>query len=208
MGAYADPTSGTLAMTAGARLLRAWMSARPQKPRPHWLVICLSAHIEPKPRRRPLFASRCCGFRLASRTFPFWEKGLCRVPDTSCEARKRVVARGERPQAAEVWLALVTATDRAHPLGGRPLGGFPRPSRRGRPASFYPPTLFDHVGRGSLLSREEVFGPVAGVFRVRLRSSDIAVPSETNGPGSPRSGALGRPRRRVGNRSRPNRFLR
>ena len=32
--------------------------------------------------------------------------------------------------------------------------------------AFMPPTLFDHVGGGSILDREEIFGPVAGVVRV------------------------------------------
>lgn len=31
---------------------------------------------------------------------------------------------------------------------------------------FYPPTLFDHVPADSLLAREEIFGPVAGIIRV------------------------------------------
>lgn len=31
---------------------------------------------------------------------------------------------------------------------------------------YFAPTLFDYVGHGSLLAREEIFGPVAGMFRV------------------------------------------
>ncbi|RNF86531.1 aldehyde dehydrogenase family protein [Montanilutibacter psychrotolerans] len=32
---------------------------------------------------------------------------------------------------------------------------------------YFAPTLFDHVGADSLLAQEEIFGPVAGMFRVR-----------------------------------------
>jgi aldehyde dehydrogenase (NAD+) len=31
---------------------------------------------------------------------------------------------------------------------------------------YFAPTLFDHVGRDSVLAQEEIFGPVAGLFRV------------------------------------------
>jgi len=35
-----------------------------------------------------------------------------------------------------------------------------------RPHSFYAPTLFDHVPADSIMYREEIFGPVAGITRV------------------------------------------
>lgn len=39
----------------------------------------------------------------------------------------------------------------------------------------FPPTLFDHVDAGSLLAQEEIFGPVAGLFRVSGFDSAMAL---------------------------------
>ena len=48
-----------------------------------------------------------------------------------------------------------------------------------REAAFFAPTLFDHVPEGSVLHREEIFGPVAGVIRVRGFDEAIAAVNAT-----------------------------
>jgi succinate-semialdehyde dehydrogenase/glutarate-semialdehyde dehydrogenase len=54
-------------------------------------------------------------------------------------------------------------------LGGKPLGG---------KGSFYPPTVIGGVSRSSPSYREEIFGPVAMLFRVRDLDEAIAVAND------------------------------
>ena len=45
--------------------------------------------------------------------------------------------------------------------------------------NYFPPTLFDRVGSGSLLARDEIFGPVAGLFRVDGFDAAMALLNES-----------------------------
>jgi len=58
--------------------------------------------------------------------------------------------------------------------GGRPLVEDP-----GREGYYFAPTLFDHVRPESPLAREEIFGPVLPVIRVRDADEAIAVANDT-----------------------------
>jgi aldehyde dehydrogenase (NAD+) len=66
--------------------------------------------------------------------------------------------------------------ERGHALiaGGRPL--VEEPDRQGY---FFAPTLFDRVPPDSPLAREEIFGPVLPVIRVRDFDEAVAVANET-----------------------------
>jgi aldehyde dehydrogenase (NAD+) len=76
-----------------------------------------------------------------------------------CEESTQIGPLASRPQKERV-VAQVRQVER---LGLEPvIGGSARPMDQ----CFFPPTLFDHVEAHSPLVSEEIFGPVAGVFRV------------------------------------------
>jgi succinate-semialdehyde dehydrogenase/glutarate-semialdehyde dehydrogenase len=61
-------------------------------------------------------------------------------------------------------------------MGARVLTGG---SRRGPPGNFYPPTVLTDIPEGSPAAREELFGPVASLFRVRDTGAAIALANAT-----------------------------
>jgi len=80
-----------------------------------------------------------------------------------------LVSGAERDKLVEQVRAAVAA-------GGRVLcGGAPQPGK----GFFFPPTVLAGVPVGSPASREEIFGPVAMVFRVKDLDEAIAVANDT-----------------------------
>jgi succinate-semialdehyde dehydrogenase/glutarate-semialdehyde dehydrogenase len=80
-----------------------------------------------------------------------------------------IVSGAERDKLVEQVAAAVTA-------GGRVLvGGAPIPGK----GYFFPPTVLAGVPRGSAAAREEIFGPVAMLFRVRDAEEAVSVANET-----------------------------
>jgi succinate-semialdehyde dehydrogenase/glutarate-semialdehyde dehydrogenase len=80
-----------------------------------------------------------------------------------------IVSAAERDKLADQVAAAVAA-------GGRVLvGGAPLPGR----GFFYSPTVIEGVPRGSAAAREEIFGPVAMLFRVRDAAEAIELANET-----------------------------
>ena len=61
-------------------------------------------------------------------------------------------------------------------MGARVLTGG---SRRGPPGNFYPPTVLTDIPEGSPAACEELFGPVASLFRVRDTGAAIALANAT-----------------------------
>lgn len=59
---------------------------------------------------------------------------------------------------------IASQVEQAEAAGFKPLIGG---SADARPHAFFAPTLFDNAAPASLLGQEEIFGPVAGLFRVR-----------------------------------------
>ena len=47
--------------------------------------------------------------------------------------------------------------------------------KRQLPACFFPPTLFDHAKAGDPIAQEEIFGPVAAMFRVPDYETGLAM---------------------------------
>jgi len=66
--------------------------------------------------------------------------------------------------------------DQVRRLGGRVLTGG---HRLDRPGNFYPPTVLADVPADSPASREELFGPVATLFRVKDLDAAIALANDT-----------------------------
>jgi aldehyde dehydrogenase (NAD+) len=77
-------------------------------------------------------------------------------------------------RAVERYVREGLASGAALVAGGKPL--VPDPEREG---FYFGPTLFDRVARDSSLAREEIFGPVLPVIRVRDVEEAIAVANDT-----------------------------
>jgi acyl-CoA reductase-like NAD-dependent aldehyde dehydrogenase len=117
-----------------------------------------------------------------------------------CTATSRVIVEEsvadvliERVQARVARLKVGDPADKATEIGplvsakqkAAVLAGVEAMRRAGRqavvsgraeaPACFVDPVLFDHVGPGDLVAREEVFGPVAGLIRVSGYDQALAV---------------------------------
>jgi succinate-semialdehyde dehydrogenase/glutarate-semialdehyde dehydrogenase len=80
-----------------------------------------------------------------------------------------IVSAAERDKLVEQVAALVAA-------GGRVLvGGAPLPGR----GWFFPPTVVAGVPRGTAAAKDEIFGPVAMLFRARDVDEAISIANET-----------------------------
>lgn len=78
------------------------------------------------------------------------------------------------PLASPKQKALIadqTATMEAHPGANLVFGG----SKVDMPACFFAPTLFDHAKPSDPIAKEEIFGPVAAVFRVDGYEAGLAM---------------------------------
>jgi len=80
-----------------------------------------------------------------------------------------IVSSAERDKLVEQVSAAVAAGGRLL-VGGKPLPGS---------GWFFPPTVIAGVPRGSEAAKEEIFGPVAMLFRVRDAAEAVAIANET-----------------------------
>jgi succinate-semialdehyde dehydrogenase/glutarate-semialdehyde dehydrogenase len=77
---------------------------------------------------------------------------------------------------AEVLALLEQQVQQTLEMGGRLLLGG---KRLDRPGFFFPPTVLTHIPPGSPAHQEELFGPVASVFRVRDIEEAIRIANDT-----------------------------
>ena len=80
-----------------------------------------------------------------------------------------IVSAVERDKLVEQVAAAVAA-------GGKVLAGGTPPAGKGW---YFPPTVISGVPRGSAAAKEEIFGPVAMLFRVRDAEEAVSVANET-----------------------------
>jgi succinate-semialdehyde dehydrogenase/glutarate-semialdehyde dehydrogenase len=80
-----------------------------------------------------------------------------------------IVSAVERDKLVEQVAAAVAA-------GGKVLAGGTPPVGKGW---YFPPTVISGVPRGSAAAKEEIFGPVAMLFRVRDAEEAVSVANET-----------------------------